>query len=162
MSTEKKNQHFIPKFYLRYFSYEDNLNQIGVHNYKTDFTFSTAKLKTQGSRNFFYGKDGRIEDLLSEIEGKLATTLKNIIRKQKPPIKESEDHYLLLYFIALTHLRNPTSVNHIIDSREQLKKQLKNIFPEKDTSHLVPTINHDEAINLTFSGIPIVLKVCWT
>jgi len=158
MVTEKKNQHFIPKFYLRNFSYQGNQNQIGLHNYDSGFTHQTAKLKTQGSRNFFYGKDGKIEDILSDIEGQLATTIKQIILDEKPPIKGSQNHHILLYFIALTHLRNPISINHILGSREQLKKQLKLIYPDTDTNHLVPPISHDEAISLTLSGIPSVIE----
>jgi hypothetical protein len=46
--TEKKNQHYIPKFYLRNFSYENNGKQIGVYNILNEIFVSKGKLKTQG------------------------------------------------------------------------------------------------------------------
>jgi hypothetical protein len=158
MNTDKKNQHYIPKFYLRYFSYEGNQKQIGVHNYKSDFTFPTAKLKTQGSKNFYYGEDGIVEDLLSEIEGKLSNTIKLIRESETLPSKESNDHYNLLHFIALTHLRNPLSINHSIQSMAHLKSQLKQLHPEHETDHLVPQTSHEEAIDMALSTIRFVAK----
>jgi len=72
MKTDKKNQHYVPKFYLRNFSFQNNKKQIGVFNIENEFYFLKAKLKTQGSKNFFYGSDGVIEDSLSLIEGELS------------------------------------------------------------------------------------------
>ena len=77
--TEKKNQHYLPKFYLRNFSYYNNEKQIGLYNIFNSFFIHQAKLKTQGSKNFYYGKDGIIENFLSEHEGRFAKIVKEII-----------------------------------------------------------------------------------
>ncbi|MDA3844285.1 MAG: DUF4238 domain-containing protein, partial [Candidatus Kapabacteria bacterium] len=61
MKTEKKNQHYIPKFYLRNFSYQRNNKQIGVYTLKNNLFIQTGKLKKQASKNFFYGSDGEVE-----------------------------------------------------------------------------------------------------
>ncbi|WP_432416443.1 DUF4238 domain-containing protein [Pseudalgibacter alginicilyticus] len=37
-NTEKANQHYVPKFYLRYFSYLGNQNQISVFNTKSNLS----------------------------------------------------------------------------------------------------------------------------
>ena len=44
MVTDKKNQHYVPKFYLRNFSFEDNKKQIGLFNLENEF-YSQFKIK---------------------------------------------------------------------------------------------------------------------
>lgn len=61
MPTDKKNQHYIPKFYLRNFSYDGNKNQIGVFNIFNNIYVQQAKLKTQGSKNFFMASMERLK-----------------------------------------------------------------------------------------------------
>lgn len=58
----KKNQHFIPQFYLRNFSYYSNGKEIGIYVPTINFFKNDVAIKHQGSKNFFYGKDEIIED----------------------------------------------------------------------------------------------------
>ena len=67
MNSDKKNQHFVPKFYLRNFSFQNNGNELGIFNTKTEFYFKNAPIKAQGSKTFFYGHDGIIEERLSKL-----------------------------------------------------------------------------------------------
>lgn len=111
MNTSKKNQHFVPKFYLRNFSYENNLKEIGLYNTRNHMFVQRAKLKTQGSRDFFYGTDGIIEDKLASIEGDLATMIKHILAQGKEIKFTADEYYILLLFIILTEMRNPSRIN---------------------------------------------------
>ena len=86
--TEKKNQHYLPKFYLRNFSYYNNEKQIGLYNIFNSFFIHQAKLKTQGSKNFYYGKDGIIENFLSEHEGRFAKIVKETAQECNLPYYE--------------------------------------------------------------------------
>lgn len=153
MNTDKKNQHFIPKFYLKHFSYKKNEKQIGIFNVENKFFHPTSKLKTQGSKNFFYGTDGIIENNLSNIEGKLASAIRNLINTQKLPKKLSNDHIEMLVFVSLTHLRNPTIINFMNDSREEMRKALLRLDPNSDTKKIVPVIDHDVMIKVALSGL---------
>lgn len=158
MNTDKKNQHYIPKFYLRNFSYQNRQKQIGIFNVENSFYFPTSALKNQGSKSFFYGHDGIIEDILSDIEGNLATTLKNIITNKVLPSKGSIEHQNLLLFIVLTHSRNPVAIDGIIQSSNGLKRQLSQMSPTQDFETM-PEISHDEAVSLSLSNVPKLIGI---
>lgn len=155
--TEKKNQHYIPKFYLRKFSVENNEKQIGVFNIDNKIFIQRGKLKSQGSKNFFYGQDGVIETNLSEIEGHLGITLKHIITNKIVPRKLSNEHINILLFIILTDLRNPVSINLMRDSFDQVRNLLKELDPNADLDKLFPNITHEETVQISLSSIKEVL-----
>ncbi|MEQ3665401.1 MULTISPECIES: DUF4238 domain-containing protein [unclassified Olleya] len=151
MITEKKNQHYIPKFYLRNFSYYKNKKQIGVYNLKSSFFIQTAKLKTQGSKNFFYGHDGVIEDKLSFIETYLAKSINTIISEEKLPLPKSEEYYFLLNFITLTNLRSPTSLDTIKQMSNSMKSKLNSLDPSFIDGNQLGNIKDEDLIRLLLS-----------
>lgn len=151
MFTEKKNQHYIPKFYLRNFSYMNNKKQIGVFNIFNQLFIQTAKLKTQGSKNFFYGYDSKIEDGLADIEGTLAEVINGLINKNSFPIRFSQGHNNLLIFVTLTDLRNPVKIQNTKKMIEQGKEKLLEMDPNTDVNKLIPIANHEDIIKLSLS-----------
>jgi hypothetical protein len=158
MSSNKKNQHYIPKFYLRNFSYKKNLKQIGIFNVTNKFYFQKAPIKSQGSKSFFYGEDGIIEDLLSLIENEFASHIKNIIVSVKIPEKGSLEHYRILEFIILSDLRNPVLINYSKQTRKVLKQKLEELHPGKSIDeNIVKEITHKEAVSLALSSIRKVI-----
>ncbi len=158
MNTDKKNQHYIPKFYLRNFSVQNNKKQIGIFNIQSDFFFGRSKLKTQGSKNFFYGYDGKIEDELSVIEGTLAQVIKEIIDTKTIPKKNGASHLALLTFVGLTHLRNPVAIEQLKGNLEDMKKTLLSLDPKVDTTKFVPEITHEDAIKMVLSNLSHVVE----
>jgi len=158
MNTDKKNQHFVPKFYLRNFSYKKNKKQIGVYNIKNKIFVQQAKLKTQGAKDFYYGHDGKIEDGLSEIEGIIAERLKNIINNKSIPAHKSYEHIDLLFFIALTDLRNPVRIENMKEMFKELEKRLLELDPNVDAKKHIPSITHDESIKLSLSNMHEIAK----
>lgn len=147
--TDKENQHYVPKFYLRFFSFENNNKQIGIFNKDTGFYFKTAKLKTQGSKKYFYGKDGLVEDFLGDIENHLTPILKSIIDTEQLPEMFSVTQVDILMFLILMDLRNPVRKEQYAKSTELMKERIlsksKNPkekiiqeieeYQQKDTSH---------------------------
>lgn len=158
MRTDKKNQHYIPKFYLRNFSIELNNNQIGLFNIFSGLYVEKGKLKTQGCKNYYYGEDGILEDMLSNIEGYLATEIREIINRFELPRKGSNGHENLLHFIALMDLRNPTLIDYIRNTTDLLRDRLLDIHKDTDVNSLVPDISHEEAIGISLSNLVEVVK----
>jgi hypothetical protein len=70
--TEKANQHFVPKFYFRNFSFKQNKNEIGIFNINSTFFKSRVPIKHQGAKRFFYGKDGELEEFFCLTEKRTA------------------------------------------------------------------------------------------
>lgn len=155
--TDKKNQHYIPKFYLRKFSVENNEKQIGVFHLDNEIFIQRGKLKCQGSKNFFYGHDGVIEDHLSGIEGHLAMTLKNIIADKIVPQKLSNEHINLLLFVVLTDLRNTVGISLMREAFEQVRNHIKELDPNADPDKFVPNMTHEEAVQISLGNIMDVL-----
>ncbi len=153
MKTEKKNQHYIPKFYLRNFSFQKNDNQIGIYNLDRKFFYQTSKLKTQGSKNFFYGYNGIVEDALADIEGYLSTAIRKVILSQKLPQKSTQEHIDLLFFVILTEARNPVRIENMKAMMAQMKERILEMHPEADLKKVVPELTHDDIIAMALSDI---------
>jgi hypothetical protein len=152
MKTDKKNQHYIPKFYLRNFSYDGNKKEIGVFNIFNKFYVKKAKLRSQGSKNFFYGIDGKIENILADIEGNLAVLIKNIISNHALPRKFSIEHIELLSFVAITDSRNPVRIDAMKNHFLQMEKTLRELDPNVDIDKILPRLSHEEHIKLSLSN----------
>lgn len=159
MSTEKKNQHYLPKFYLRHFSYNGNKKEIGIYNYRKKFYFKNAPLRTQGSKAFFYGEDGKIENALSEIERILAKEIHEIVKSRKVPQHNSDGHRILLQFVALTFLRNPIAIGRIRDSVKAVNGKILEMAPKTKAESLIPEVAHEKAIALSLSCVNEIVNI---
>jgi polyhydroxyalkanoate synthesis regulator phasin len=156
--SEKKNQHYIPKFYLRNFSYQNNGKEIGIYNLLNDFFVSKGKLKTQGSKNFFYGQDCVIENELANIENLLAQQLNKITSDEEIPKKLTKEHIDLLLFVCLTDLRNPVRINSFKNGFIEMGKRLSELDPNIDLKNFIPILSHDDAVKMSMSGIKEVIE----
>lgn len=153
-NTEKKNQHYIPKFLLRYFSYQDNQNQIGIYNKNSNYFKQDAKLKTQASKKFFYGKDGLIEDWLGEIESLVAPIFLKIKNEQILPKYMSTDQVDMLFFLILLDMRNPNRKAHFQNSTKLFKEHLLLKGTDKN-SHIIKEIEDYEKKDESFQRMII-------
>lgn len=98
-----KKHHYVPKFYLRRFSPSES--SICLWNIKKQKLINTANLKNQCYKDYFYGKDLKLEKILCQIEGATATILKKIDELQMPPPRSTPDLYDLILFILSQHFR---------------------------------------------------------
>jgi hypothetical protein len=103
MMSSKKNQHFVPRHYLRRFSFDGgsriHLMLVPDAHFKKD-----APLKSQCSRNFFYGQNSTVEDQLSQLEGEAEYLFKEICDRSRLP-KESAKRTPLFLFINIMRSR---------------------------------------------------------
>jgi len=58
VSSKKKNQHFVPRHYLKRFSFDQG-SQIHLFNLNSKKYVPEAPLRSQCSSSYFYGEDGR-------------------------------------------------------------------------------------------------------
>lgn len=117
--TEKANQHFVPKFYFRNFSFKQNQKEMGIFNLNSNFFKGRVPIKSQGAKRFFYGKDGELEEFFCLTEKRTAPLFRNIILKNKLPLQYSDEHFELLYFFILLEERNPVHVKLFKDTFSQ-------------------------------------------
>ena len=125
-NTEKANQHYVPKFYLRQFSYLDNQNQIGVFNTKSSFFIKDGKLKKQASKKYFYGKDGVLEEFYQSLENIMAPLMVELTN-EKIPRQFSTEQSDLLHLIFTMESRNPMRLNLLKQTLIDQKKRVDEI-----------------------------------
>jgi hypothetical protein len=98
-----KNQHFVPRCYLRSFTLDGASAAINVFNVVRSLFIENAAVKNQCSRNYFYGADQNLERALQSMEGAYAQGLSEILR---PSYFLNDTHReLLRRFWLLQHLR---------------------------------------------------------
>ncbi len=103
-TTEKKNQHFVPKFYLKLFSFNSNEKEVGLFNINHTLFKERVPLKKQAKGDFFYGKDGKLEDWLSNLETLSAPIFQKIIKSNSiDKINKDEGQLLILFTLLLAY-----------------------------------------------------------
>jgi len=153
-NTEKANQHYIPKFYLRHFSYLDNQNQIGVFNTKSSFFIKDGKLKKQAFKKYFYGKDGVLEDFYQRMENIMAPLMVDLTN-EKIPGQFSTEQSDLLHLIFTMESRNPMRLNilkQILLDQKKRVDEIDNSFYDMDKVNFLNKFIENENLHKTVIG----------
>ncbi len=128
---EKKNQHFVPQFYLKNFASNANGKTINIFNMGAEKLITDGGVKQQASKDYFYGKDKMIEDGLGELETKSSLVFRKIIKDSYVPKYPSPDYILLLAFTVFLTARTEF-FSDVQD--EMLDKMVKRIFEQDPRS----------------------------
>ena len=103
--TEKKKQHFVPRFYLRNFSLNAEGKKISLFNFAACKYVSCSNLYDQAYKNYFYGEDLTIEDALADLEKEAAKIINSTLLNDTVPMMGSDEHHILLVFIMFLRQR---------------------------------------------------------
>jgi hypothetical protein len=90
VSSKKKNNHFVPRSYLRQFC-SASKQQIALYNIKSGIFALEAPIKSQCSRDYFYTKNPKFEDRFRAIEDQQKELFDNIIATNQIPALGSRD-----------------------------------------------------------------------
>lgn len=82
MATNK-NQHFVPRCYLRPFTLNDEDAAINVYNLDRKKIIPLAPVKNQCSGDYFYGKDDLLEKAIQSIESEYGKTIRQLLSSCK-------------------------------------------------------------------------------
>lgn len=77
--AQYKNQHFIPQYYFRNFSKDDNT--ICLFNLNNERFVQDAPIRGQCSENYFYGQDPSLEMIFSNLESEAQKKIMKIINQ---------------------------------------------------------------------------------
>jgi len=123
--AERKHQHYVPAFYLRNFSRNNDDKTIGIYNRAKRKYISSGSIKNQAYSDYFYGKDGKIEKQLGITENKASKIIARIISDRELPEFRSREHFDLLAFILFLSSRTEYSAECL---NELADKQFKTMF----------------------------------
>ena len=127
MATNK-NQHFVPRCYLRPFTSTGAKDAISLYNVDCDIFVETAPLKNQCSSDYFYGTDPVLESALQFSEGGYATALAEIL---EPRYRLTEGHReLLLRFALLQYMRTEAASRRSVQMFEGMESVIGTEIPD--------------------------------
>jgi Protein of unknown function (DUF4238) len=161
--ADKKKQHYVPRFYLKNFSLNTSEKAIGIFNLASSKFIQSGNLKDQAYKNYFYGRDSKIEDALSVLEGVSAKVIKSVLTQNSVPSIGSQDHNtLLLFAISLSH-RTPYLVEQFNEFTDKLVKAVisieSSVPPDLDKLRFVMTNPVRLALGKAVSSLPLVLDL---
>ncbi|MGP9812929.1 DUF4238 domain-containing protein [Rhodopseudomonas sp. NSM] len=101
---QNKKHHFVPKFYLRNFSKDQK--SIGIFNVASRRLVPGGNLSNQCYRDYFYGKDPKLEHAFSKMEGSAALVIKDLIHDREAALTPmTPEHIILSHFMVLQSAR---------------------------------------------------------
>ncbi len=127
--ADNKNQHYVPRFYLKHFCNAGEDKHFGIYIFDRDKYLKSVPIDSQTSEDYFYGKDLIVEKALGELEGKCESILSQIIETLELPAKGSDNYYLLLEYVMYQQNRTKLSANRSQNTLNQLSQlRLKDRF----------------------------------
>lgn len=141
--ADKKKQHYVPRFYLKYFSIFGNGDAIGVYNIKSKKYIPVGSVNNQAYSNYFYGDDLVLENVLCDLEGQASVVISNIINYRGLPA-HAEDYLILLMFVIFQANRTKyqaEELNEMIDKQFHVIFKDDHEFKEKFAPHKIEFTN---------------------
>jgi hypothetical protein len=119
--NKKKNQHYVPRMYLRNFASGEK-KVISLYNLPSKRVVLCAPIKYQCSAPYFYGKDLKLEDALEDLEGLMASVISGIISTNALPRNKPNDHFHLILFTLFQYARTKEMANAHNDIADKFLK----------------------------------------
>ena len=119
MSGDKKKQHYVPRFYLKFFT--DKENKFYAYDFDANRLIpNRVYYESQCYKKYFYGEDGILEEQLSKKEGEWASVCKKAIAGD---VLSETDIISLKEFVLYQKQRTNDNNNHRIDERASIIKE---------------------------------------
>jgi hypothetical protein len=173
--ADNKKQHYVPRFYLKNFSWCDK-KEISLYNKKSQKKVLSSNLYNQCHEPYFYGEDLIIENAFRDIEGVVSNIISKMLNDDcNPPAINSSDHHALLVYTLLQYSRTKQAAYTHDEMQEKFCKNvilqhLKAQHPEfnysyEDVNNLVniKVNNSTQRLLATMCGIiPIAADMKYT
>lgn len=119
---QNKSHHFVPHFYLRYFTRDGK--RIDLFNISRKGLIRNAPLKGQCCRDYFYGKNIEHEQSLAETEGQTAELFRCIFRERRLPRPFTAGHVLLCFHVVTQANRTLSAANTLNELIDGMWKEI--------------------------------------
>ncbi len=114
-----KNQHFVPRCYLRPFSHGEKGKSIRLFNIDSERLVENAAVKHQCTGAYFYGDDEKLEAAIQFMEQAYASTLRRV---REPSYRKllPKDALVLKRFWLLQYIRTEAASKRAVEMNNQL------------------------------------------
>ncbi len=96
--AETKNQHYVPQFYLRYFSVDKK--NVGAYILKSGKNIHSVSIKGQASGDYFYSDSMEMEKTLGALEVRAKGVIDTIIAAPTKPLSKEEKDTLFEFTVV--------------------------------------------------------------
>ena len=166
--AEKEAQHFVSRFYLRNFNpgpIGKEVKSIAFYDLKRKNHVPHASIAHECQKSYIYGKDLLLENAFAELEGRVATIFKDIIRKNQRPKVLTVEYFHLLCFIVFQHLKTPAygkQINWLATKTMRMMTKGRKEFEGIDTSKFKIVMNMPEVVGLSAAKdqVPLLGDLC--
>ena len=128
--AEKKKQHYVPKFYLRNFSKDEK--SLNLYNIANNKLIIGDSIRNQCSDKYFYGKDGKIENVFQNIESVSGELLKKMVAVNYLPRYKTVEHTILQLFIVTLYSRTKFKYDELNEIIDKIGKSILKMHPDVD------------------------------
>lgn len=125
--TTNKNQHFVPRCYLRPFTLDEKGLAISLINIDRKKLIVNAPVKNQCSRDYFYGTDVRLESAIQSIEASYSGALRDLMRDKT---FSHENQEIFRIFWLFQHLRTEAAATRAVEMAEATRN-MADLPPEE-------------------------------
>lgn len=108
-----KNQHFVPRCYLKAFTKDEGNATIKLFNVDRQRFIATAPVKNQCSGSYFYGQDPELEAAIQSCESEYAIRLRRI--REPGYFLNDDDKWFLRFFWLVQHLRTEAASRRSVE-----------------------------------------------
>lgn len=116
--ANNKNQHFVPRCYLRNFTVDGENKAINVFNVDKHRFIQGAPVKNQCSRDYFYGKDAKLERAIQSVESMYASVSREVMA-EKGAVTERQK-YALRTFWLFQNFRTEAASRRAVEMADEL------------------------------------------
>lgn len=125
-----KKHHYVPRFYLKRFSPDER--SISLWNVRNRIKVTSANLKHQCYKDYFYGKELKVEKALGLVEGHAAHIFRFIDEYRTPPSHGSREHLTLVLYMLMQYGRTAYSADALDEMNDKMMKHLLGPKAEAD------------------------------
>lgn len=127
MATNK-NQHFVPRCYLKPFTSNVENRAINLLNLDQQRAIPAAPVKNQCSGDYFYGQDDLLESAIRAVEGGYASALARIHSPQYT--LPDSDKTVLRIFMLFQHLRTEAASRRSVEMFAEMEHSIGSPIPD--------------------------------
>ena len=148
----QKNHHYVPQFYLRNFSTDEN--QVPIRMYHlAQGKFAVTSIENIASKKYLYGEDNEIEDHLAQLEGEVSNIFKQWMHHIVPPWSYTEELTKVKMFVLVQIFRTIKAGDDFdqasTEGMRAIWKAMGNAPEEIDDLH----IKHENPTLLTLTSL---------
>ena len=151
--ADNKNQHYVPQSYFRLFS--KNGTNIEAYNLKRKQSY-TSSIRHMCSKDYFYSKDIKIEQVLSGLEDNQDRIMRGVVSSESIPTNP-RDYFVLLSFLCMQYARTESAKLRANEGMDLLSDEIvEGILGKKADVMIIFSAMHLLKMKIALQSIPLL------